>query len=349
MAATTAVVLALSGCADPAATVSGEPRPASASGQLERRAAAATPARVRPLPVEAGWGPDRRRDRPGPHARRPGCRCASGPARSSSRRTPAPAHRPALVDRLHLGGVIPFSEQRHQRRPDHRRQPGAAAVRGTGRPWPVLVGVDQEGGRVARVTAGATGFPTFMSAGRRRRPGADPAGVRRAAAASSPRWASTSTSRPTPTSPPDRPTRRSAPAAPGRPRPRVARQVGRRHAGLRVRRPGAGRSSTSRATARSPPTATSACPCSAGRLAEPAGRRPGAVPRRHRRRRVGGDGRPPRRARGRPAACRRRCRTRWSPACCAAAGLPRRGVHRLAADGRGHGAVRQRPAPPCAR
>src|SRR6185436_4048198 len=34
-----------------------------------------------------------------------------------------------------------------------------------GRRWPVLVGVDQEGGRVARVSSGATAFPTFMSAG----------------------------------------------------------------------------------------------------------------------------------------------------------------------------------------
>jgi beta-N-acetylhexosaminidase len=44
----------------------------------------------------------------------------------------------------------------------------------------VLVGVDQEGGRVARVTGGATSFPTFMSAGA----AADPGLTRSASAAS---------------------------------------------------------------------------------------------------------------------------------------------------------------------
>jgi beta-N-acetylhexosaminidase len=66
-----------------------------------------------------------------------------------------------LVRRLHLGGVIAFTENvtsPEQVRGVNRRL--AARIH-----RPLLIGVDQEGGSVARVTGDATRFPTFMSAG----------------------------------------------------------------------------------------------------------------------------------------------------------------------------------------
>ena len=69
----------------------------------------------------------------------------------------------ALVRRLHLGGVIVFSDNvvsAGQVRAVNRR-----LQREVRRPWPVLISVDQEGGQVARVRGDVTRFPTFMSAG----------------------------------------------------------------------------------------------------------------------------------------------------------------------------------------
>ncbi len=71
-----------------------------------------------------------------------------------------------LVNGLHLGGVVVFSENivdAAQIRASNRALQQSAHR--AGRRYPVLVGVDQEGGRVARLEAGATTFPTFMSAG----------------------------------------------------------------------------------------------------------------------------------------------------------------------------------------
>jgi beta-N-acetylhexosaminidase len=68
-----------------------------------------------------------------------------------------------LVRSLHLGGVIAFADNitgtAQITRVNRRLQ------RAVPRPWPLLVGVDQEGGIVERVQADATRFPTFMSAG----------------------------------------------------------------------------------------------------------------------------------------------------------------------------------------
>jgi beta-N-acetylhexosaminidase len=70
-----------------------------------------------------------------------------------------------LVNRLHLGGVVMFS--------DNVRSTGQVAsgnralqrsARAAGRKFPVTVAVDQEGGLVERVTGG-TRFPAFMTAG----------------------------------------------------------------------------------------------------------------------------------------------------------------------------------------
>ena len=83
----------------------------------------------------------------------------------------------ALVRRLHLGGVIAFTENVTStgqiRRVQPRRSPGEVRR-------PLLIGVDQEGGAVARVTGDATRFPAFMSAG-----AADDTGLTRAAAGGS--------------------------------------------------------------------------------------------------------------------------------------------------------------------
>jgi beta-N-acetylhexosaminidase len=82
----------------------------------------------------------------------------------------------ALVRRLHLGGVIVFSDNVSSTgqiaRSNHRL---AREVR-----RPLLIGVDQEGGAVARVLGDATRFPAFMSAG-----AADDTALTRAAATGS--------------------------------------------------------------------------------------------------------------------------------------------------------------------
>jgi len=77
----------------------------------------------------------------------------------------------SLVNALHLGGVIVMSDNIGStdalRRSNRALQ---AAARRAGRPWPVFVGVDQEGGVVERVKGSATRFPSFMSAGAAGRP-----------------------------------------------------------------------------------------------------------------------------------------------------------------------------------
>ncbi len=75
----------------------------------------------------------------------------------------------SLVRRLHLGGVLPVggnitSPQQIQRANQSVRR--VVAERG----YPAFVGVDQEGGRVARVGPPATGFPAFLATGAARRP-----------------------------------------------------------------------------------------------------------------------------------------------------------------------------------
>jgi beta-N-acetylhexosaminidase len=70
-----------------------------------------------------------------------------------------------LVNRLHLGGVIAFSENVGSAGEiRHSNQVLQRSARHAGRQWPVLIGVDQEGGIVERVTSG-TEFPAFMSTG----------------------------------------------------------------------------------------------------------------------------------------------------------------------------------------
>ena len=125
---------------------------------------------VDPLPVETGWGPtaaevDQARE------------LVAGltlPERAgqvivaSYTGTRPPT---ALVNELHLGGIVSFAsnivDPAQVRAANAALQASAAAA---GRPFPVVSAVDQEGGRVARLTTGATRFPTFMTAGAARDP-----------------------------------------------------------------------------------------------------------------------------------------------------------------------------------
>ena len=136
-------------------------------------------ARTEPLSVGTGWGPSEEEiARAGELVAGLSLRERAGQvvvARYSG--TSAPT---AMVNRLHLGGVIVFSENitgNDQIRRSNRALQRAAAR--AGRPFPVTIGVDQEGGIVERVTTG-TRFPAFMTAGAADRPRL----TRRAAAAS---------------------------------------------------------------------------------------------------------------------------------------------------------------------
>ena len=172
--AATATLLVLSGCGT--ATVRDDPRPASASGSWPQGGTSGTGS-FRPLPVPAGWGPtDAEIARARTYVGRLSLRERAGQVIVASYSgTGAPT---ALVNRLHLGGVIPFSANVSSAAQIARAN--RALQHGVHRPWPVLVGVDQEGGMVARVTVGATPFPAFMSTGA----AGDPALTRAAYAAS---------------------------------------------------------------------------------------------------------------------------------------------------------------------
>jgi beta-N-acetylhexosaminidase len=82
-----------------------------------------------------------------------------------------------LVRRLHLGGVIVFTDNVVST--DQVRAMTARLRRDVRRPWPLQVAVDQEGGLVQRIRGAATLLPAFMSAGAAR----DPALTRRVYAA----------------------------------------------------------------------------------------------------------------------------------------------------------------------
>lgn len=69
----------------------------------------------------------------------------------------------SLVRDLHLGGVIAFSD--NVRTGQQVRDLTSALTRGARRGWPLFLSVDQEGGIVERVRAGATRYPAFMAAG----------------------------------------------------------------------------------------------------------------------------------------------------------------------------------------
>lgn len=153
-AALLAMTLAL-GC-----TASDEPgADGSAPAEQERRD---PPTPAERLGLTTGWGPSQGQlETAARHAQRLSLRELAGQvivAQWSGVETPT-----ALVRRLHLGGVIAFSDNvvsAGQVRAVNRR-----LQRDVRRPWPVLISVDQEGGLVARVRGDVTRFPSFMSVG----------------------------------------------------------------------------------------------------------------------------------------------------------------------------------------
>lgn len=126
-------------------------------------------AAVAPLPIGTGWGPtadeiSRARDY---------VDALSLPEKAgqvlvaSYTGTTMPT---SLVSELHLGGVISFAANitgPTQIAASNQALQSSATT--AGRPYPVLTAVDQEGGRVARLTSGATRFPSLMTAGAARR------------------------------------------------------------------------------------------------------------------------------------------------------------------------------------
>jgi beta-N-acetylhexosaminidase len=84
----------------------------------------------------------------------------------------------AQIRDLHLGGVIVMEPNVESA--DQVRRDVAALQSAHDRPYPLVVGVDQEGGRVARIGEPVTEFPTLMTLGAAR----DGALARRAARAS---------------------------------------------------------------------------------------------------------------------------------------------------------------------
>jgi len=116
------------------------------------------------LPIGTGWGPTRAEiERAHGLVARLSLRERAGQvvvARYAGTTPPT-----QLVNRLHLGGVVVFSDNvggTDQIRSSNRAVQRAA--RAAGRRFPVTVAVDQEGGIVERVTT-ATRFPAFMTAG----------------------------------------------------------------------------------------------------------------------------------------------------------------------------------------
>ena len=73
-----------------------------------------------------------------------------------------------LVRRYHLGGVIAMGD--NVASIDAVRRSNQTLQRADDRPWPLLIGVDQEGGIVARLTGSMTRFPTLMTYGAARSP-----------------------------------------------------------------------------------------------------------------------------------------------------------------------------------
>ncbi len=153
----------VAGCsAGPADPVDDEPGERAASASQE-----VPPSVSERLGLEPGWGPTRAElDRA---ARVVGAMTVpelAGQvivARWSGTGVPT-----AMVDRLDLGGVIAFEDNVVS--PEQVRRTTTRLQQAVRRPWPLLVGVDQEGGLVERLTTGVTRFPAFMSAGAADRP-----------------------------------------------------------------------------------------------------------------------------------------------------------------------------------
>ena len=84
-----------------------------------------------------------------------------------------PAAQAATIERLHLAGSIIMGDnipldangQADPASHDGGERAAFAGARADGRPWPGLIGVDQEGGIVTRLGAPLTEWPTPLSYG----------------------------------------------------------------------------------------------------------------------------------------------------------------------------------------
>lgn len=159
--------------ADPAsapartASLASARREAVATTPDSARAAAAGSRSEPPLGIETGWGPSEREIARAVRlvSRLPLRDLAGQVIVASYSGTAAPVD---LVRRLHLGGVITFPG--NVAGTDQIRRVNRRLQRGVERPWPVFIGVDQEGGVVERLKGRLTRFPTFMTAGAADRP-----------------------------------------------------------------------------------------------------------------------------------------------------------------------------------
>jgi beta-N-acetylhexosaminidase len=150
-----AVLLVAGGCDDGSG-------PAGNGGPSASRTPPPPPTPAERLHLTTGWGPSQAEiDRAARLVTRMSLPQLAGQVIVASYAgTGAPTR---MVDRLHLGGVIAFS--------DNIVSTGQIGVvnarlqRAAHRPYPVWTSVDQEGGIVERVKGTATRFPAFMSTG----------------------------------------------------------------------------------------------------------------------------------------------------------------------------------------
>lgn len=159
LAAAVAAACLVAGCTSPTA----DPVPGEESAvRTSETTAPQRPGPADRLGLRAGWGPDEADlDRAVRRVRRLSLPELAGQvivADFAGTRAPV-----SLVRGLHLGGVIAFSD--NVRTGQQVRDLTSALARGARRPWPLFLSVDQEGGVVERVRAGATRYPAFMAAG----------------------------------------------------------------------------------------------------------------------------------------------------------------------------------------
>lgn len=165
----TALVASLAAAATLAAGCSGSTEPGGddAAGKAAQASQDVRPTASERLGLEPGWGPTRaaldRAARAVGEMTLPELAGQVIVARWSGTTTPT-----AMVEDLDLGGVIMFEDNVVSA--EQVRRTTTQLQRGVRRPWPLLVGVDQEGGLVERLTTGVTRFPAFMTAGAADRP-----------------------------------------------------------------------------------------------------------------------------------------------------------------------------------
>lgn len=133
----------------------------SGSAAPEETESAAPPTVSERLGIDTGWGPGREQlDRAARQVRRLSLReLAAQLVVPSYSGTSAPVD----LASSGFGGVIAFEE--NVTSADQIKQSNAELQEAAQHPWPMLIGVDQEGGIVSRVGDGVTPYPTFMTAG----------------------------------------------------------------------------------------------------------------------------------------------------------------------------------------